>query len=305
MPRAVIFETYGPPSVLKIVERPRPIPKEGEVLVNVEAAGVQPFDTAYRSGAVRQWAPAKFPQSLGLEFAGTIIETGGKVAGFDPGDAILGWSLDGAYAEAIVVPAGQFIRKPDAMSWPEAGALSASGQTASTALDALGLAAGQTLVVHAAAGGVGSFAAQIAVAHGVRVIGTASPDNHAYLRELGAVPVDYHDDLEVSLRGTAPEGIDAALIAVGGEEPIRASVALTGDAARVVTVAFDPASERYGVKRVGTQRSTERLSFLAALYEAGKLRVPVGRVFALEEAADAHRHIETGHSRGKTVLVMR
>ncbi|GLQ89033.1 NADP-dependent oxidoreductase [Dyella flagellata] len=304
MPRAVIFEAYGPPEVLKMAEKPRPNPKEGEVLVNVEAAGVQPFDTAYRSGALRQWAPAKFPQSLGLEFAGTIGETGGKVAGFDTGDAILGWSLDGAYAEMIVVPAGQFVRKPDAMSWPEAGALSASGQAASTALDALALRAGQTLIVHAAAGGVGSFAVQIAAAHGVRVIGTASPDNHAYLRELGAIPVDYHGDLEGNLRRAAPEGIDAALIAVGGEEPIRTSVALTSDAARVVTLAFDPASERYGVKRIGTQRSTERLASLVALYEAGKLRVPVGRVFALEAAADAHRHVETGHSRGKTVLVM-
>jgi enoyl reductase len=204
----------------------------------------------------------------------------------------------------IAIPVGQYVLKPHAMSWPEAGALSASGQTASTAFDALALSAGQTLVIHSAAGGVGNFAVQIARAKGIRVIGTASPDNHAYLRELGATPVDYHGDLEANLHLVAPEGVDAALVAVGGEAPIQTSLALTGDAAHVVTIAFDPASDRYGVRRIGTQRSIERLSGLTALYEAGKLRTQVGDVFPLEAAADAHRRVETGHSRGKTVLLM-
>ena len=112
----------------------------------------------------------------------------------------------------------------------------------------------------------------------IRFLRQCGPDNHAYLRELGAVPVDYHGDLEAELRDVAPEGVDAALIAVGGEEPIRPSVALTGDAARVVTTAFDPASDRYDVRRIGTQRSTERLSTLTPLYDEGKLRVPVRTV---------------------------
>ncbi|KQV17309.1 hypothetical protein ASC97_30525 [Rhizobium sp. Root1203] len=303
MPRVVVFSEYGPPDVLHVVDRQEPVPAPNEVLIRVEAAGVQPFDAMFRAGYARQWAPAHFPQPLGNEFAGTIVGIGENLREFKIGDRVLGWSRGDAYADVITVPANQMVIKPEHMSWPEAGALSASGQTASTALGALDLAKGETLLVHAAAGGVGSFAVQIAVEHGIRVIGTASEVNHDYLRELGAIPVDYHGDLVANVRAVAPSGIDASLIAVGGEPPLEASVALVSNRTRIVTVAFEASTERYGITRVGTQRSQERLLSLTALYDAGKLHVPVGQVFALTEAADAHRLIETGHSRGKAVIV--
>ena len=303
MPRAVVFSEYGSPAVLHIVDQPEPVPAPGEVLVRVKAAGVQPFDAMFRAGHVRQWAPARFPQRLGNEFAGMITGIGDGVAKFKIGDAVLGWSRGDAYADMITVPADQIVIKPECMSWTEASALSASGQTASTALDALSLEEGETLLVHAAAGGVGSFAVQIGAARGVRVVGTASAANHDYLRALGAIPVDYHGDLVAAVRAVAPQGIDAALIAVGGEAPLKSSVALIENRRRIVTVAFEPSAEHYGISRIGTQRSRDRLASLIALYEAGKLQVPVAKLFPLSEAADAHWLIETGHSRGKPVIV--
>jgi enoyl reductase len=302
MGRAVVFNSYGGPDVLEIVERDDPVPAAGQLLVRVEAAGVQPFDAMFRGGRVQQWAKAAFPQRLGNEFAGTVIGLGDGVIGFTVGDAVLGWSMGDAYADAIVVPAAQCVAKPDRMPWAEAGALSASGQTASTALDALDLSAGETVIIHAAAGGVGSMAVQIAVARGATAIGTASPGNHDYLHALGAVPVDYHGDLVAELRKAAPNGADAALIAVGGEAPVTASLALVGDKQRIVTTVFDPAAERHGVRRIGTQRSVERLTSLLRLYENGQLAVHVAEAIPFSRAAEAHRLIETGHVRGKVVL---
>jgi enoyl reductase len=303
MGRAVVFNSYGGPEVLEIVERDDPAPATGQLLVRVEASGVQPFDTMFRGGRVQQWAQAKFPQRLGNEFAGTVIRLGSDVAGFALDDAVLGWSMGEAYADAIPVPAAQCVKKPARMPWAEAGALSASGQTASTALDALDLGAGETVIIHAAAGGVGSMAVQIAIARGASVIGTASPGNHAYLRRLGAVPVDYHGDLAAALRKAAPDGADAALIAVGGEAPVTASLALVGNTQRIVTTVFDPVAERHGIRRIGTQRSVERLASLLRLYENGQLAVHVAETIPFSRAAEAHRLVETGHVRGKVVLV--
>jgi enoyl reductase len=302
MGRVIVFNSYGGPDVLKIVERDERAPTAGQMLVRVEAAGVQPFDTMFRGGRVQQWANANFPQTLGNEFAGTVTALGSGVAGFAIGDAVLGWSMGDAYADAVVVPSTQCAKKPRKMPWDEAGALSASGQTASTALDALDLRAGETVIVHAAAGGVGSMAVQIAVAGGAVVIGTASPGNHAYLHELGAKPVDYHGDLAAALRKVAPNGADAALIAVGGEAPVTASLALVGNKQRIVTTVFDPAAERQGIRRIGTQRSVERLASLLTLYENGQLAVYVAEAIPFSRAAEAHRLVETGHVRGKIVL---
>jgi NADPH:quinone reductase-like Zn-dependent oxidoreductase len=141
------------------------------------------------------------------------------------------------------------------------------------------------------------------VADGIRVVGTASPANHDYLRRLGAEPVDYHGDLVANLRSALPGGASAALVAVGGEAALLASAALVADRSRILTVAYDPAAEGLGIKRIGTQRSVARLQSLLDLYNAGKLRVEVSEVFPLSRAADAHRAIEAGHGRGKIVLV--
>jgi len=303
--KAAAFSTIGPPEVLRIMEFEDPQAGPGEVRVKVRSAGVQPADCAVRSSG---WTPPpltlKRPQIVGNEFAGTIDQVGEGVRGFSPGDAVLGWSLLACYAEYVVVSADQIVRKPDSMSWEEAGVLSASGQTAHTALEQLRVGAGDTVLIHAAAGGVGTFAVQIAAALGAKqVIGTASERNHDYLRSLGAVPVLYGPGLVDRVRELAPEGVDAALDAAG-EEALRASVELVNDRSRVGTIASFEAASELGVLAIRSQRSQSRLNELVRLYEQGMLRIHVSHVLPLSEAAKAHRLVETGHARGKTVLVI-
>lgn len=300
--KAVAFSTIGPPDVLHVMEFEDPQAGNGQIRVKIKAAGVQPADCGIRGSG---WAPPnvtlRMPQILGNEFAGTIDQVGEGVRGFEVGEDVIGWSLLACYAEYVVVDADQVVRKPDSMPWEEAGVLTASGQTAHTALQALGIGEGDTVLIHAAAGGVGSFAVQLARAWGARVIGTASERNHDYLRSLGAVPVVYGPGLVDRVKAAAPEGVSASLDAAG-EEALLASLELVGDRSRIGTiVAFDRVEE-LGVLAIRSQRSKDRLAELVQLYEQGKLQIHVFRAFSLSEAAEAHRTVESGHVRGKVVL---
>ncbi len=301
MSRTVVFDAYGGPEVLRIVEEQPAPPDPGTVRVQVRAAGVQPFDCLFRSGAAHAFVPARFPQRLGNEFAGVIDAVGAGVDGWATGDAVLGWAMLSSYAEHVVVDPAQIVHRPASMPWVEAGVLSASGQTADSALDQLGVGSGETLLVHGASGGVGSFAVQLAVARGATVIGTARPANAAYLGDLGARPVAYGDGLADRVRVLAPR-VDAALDASGTDEALQASLALGIDPARIGTTAYSPAAASLGVRRLGTERSADRLAGLTGQYAAGALRVEV-RPYPLAAAADAHRAVETRHVRGKIVLV--
>ena len=303
MSRSVAFLEYGPPEVLRVIDAATPEPGQGEIRVSVKAAGVQPFDCLFRSGAAHQWIPASFPQRIGNEFAGVVEAVGSGVTGVRIGEEIIGWLMLGSTAEQIILPAGQWVTKPKDCPWEEAGAISASGQTASTGIDLLNLKKGETIVVHAAAGGVGSIAAQIAVARGAYVIGTASQSNHSYLGELGAEPVTYGPGLVERIKALAPNGVNAALICVAGEEALRASLEVVRDKQRILTTAFDPLSDKLGVQRMSTRRSTDRLASLVDLYVSGGLKIRIAQAFRFEEAPAAHRLVETGHARGKVVLM--
>ncbi|MEU8193021.1 NADP-dependent oxidoreductase [Microbispora amethystogenes] len=303
MSRTVVFSAYGGPEVLRVADVEPGEPGPGEIRVHVRAAGVQPFDALFRSGQARSYIPATFPQRLGNEFAGVVDAVGEGVGGVAAGDEVVGWAMLASYAEHVVVPADQVAAKPAAMPWPEAGVLSASGQTAATALERLRVGAGDTLLVHAAAGGVGTFAVQIARAAGAAVVGTASERNHAYLRELGVIPVTYGDGLAGRVRDAAPGGVDAALDAAGTVEALEVSAELVADRTRVGTIAYQPAADRIGVQRLSTERSTARLAGLVALWEKGELRVRIQEAVPVEEAARAHRMVESGHVTGKVVLV--
>ncbi|MBM7785132.1 NADP-dependent oxidoreductase [Tenggerimyces flavus] len=296
MSEAVVFTEYGPPEVLHVVDLEPREPGPREVRVRVRAAGVQPFDNLFRSGATKGYVPAKFPQQTGNELAGVVESIGAEVTEFREGDEVLGWVALAAFAEHAIVPADQLVAKPTTMPWAEAGALSASGQTAHTALAILGVTRGETVLIHAAAGGVGSMAVQIAVAQGAHVIGTASARNHDYLCGLRAIPVQYGD----GLLDRVPSRPDAVLDAIGTDESLRASAKL---ASRIGTVAFNPLAAQLGVRQLSTDRSTRRLQALVDLYEAGQLRVHVQSTYGLREAAAAHREVETGHVRGKVVLM--
>ncbi|WP_436786907.1 NADP-dependent oxidoreductase [Yinghuangia sp. YIM S10712] len=303
--KAVTLAEFGPPDVLTLTDVPTPEPGPGHIRVRVRAAGVQPADTMMRRGAAPPSMRAELPAVPGNEFSGVVDLVGDGVAEIAVGDEVLGWSMLGSHAEAVVVPADQVVRKPAAMPWEVAGAMSASGQTGHRALRELRVASGETVLVHAAAGGVGTAAVQVAVAWGATVIGTASEGNHAYLRSLGATPVTYGDGLVERVRAAAPQGVDAALDAAG-RGALDASVELVADRTRIGTIIDFAGAERLGV--VGLRggpgaRSRERLGELVDLWSQGALVVHIAHRLPLADAAEAHRIVEAGHGRGKVVLV--
>ncbi|MFF0865038.1 NADP-dependent oxidoreductase [Nonomuraea sp. NPDC050227] len=301
--RAAAFAEPGGPEVLKVMEVPAPQAGPGQVRVRVRAAGVQPFDAAVRAG----WLPpymgdVPWPRIPGNEFAGVVDQVGDGVAGVSAGDEVLGFSRLFAYAEYIVVPAADVAPKPAGTPWEVAGGLTSGVQTAELALDALAVGAGETLLVHGAAGSVGTAAVQIARMRGATVIGTAREANHDHLRDLGAIPVAYGDGLADRVRALAPGGVHAALDGAGGHA-LEVSLDLVADRGRIVTLVEHGRAAELGVKVVQGERTAERLGRYAALYAEGRFAFPVRRTYRLEEAADAHREIETGHGRGKVVLV--
>ncbi|WNC16455.1 NADP-dependent oxidoreductase [Brevibacillus brevis] len=295
--------TFGPPEVLQLIEVDSPQAGRQEVRVQVKAAGVQPFDLAVRSG----WAPPggeiRFPQVLGNEFAGIVDQVGEEVSGFSIGDEVIGFRVLGCQAEYVVVGPEQLVKKPKEMPWEVAAVLPASGQTAHTAWEVLGVREGETVLVHAAAGGVGTFAVQIAIARGATVIGTASEKNHEYLRSLGAIPVRYGPGLVERVRALTPDGVDAALDAAGADA-LMASVELVQQKERIGTIVAFELAEQLGLRFIRNQRSAERLQELVDLYRQGKLHITIREAFPLRQAAAAHRELESGHGRGKIVIVM-
>jgi enoyl reductase len=303
MSGAVVFDGYGGPEVLRLAEVAEPVPGPGQIRVRVRTAGVNPIDAKIRSGRLDGLVPVRLPgQTLGNEFAGVVDRVGPGAAGYPVGAEVFGFTSLAAYAEYVVVPVGQVTAKPPELPWEVAGSLSAVGQTAYQALRLLGVRPGETLLVHAAAGGVGTVAVQLARVLGARVIGTAGERNHDHLRALGAVPVAYGPGLAERVRDLAPEGVDAALDCVGGEA-VQVSLDLVADRTRIGTTADETAAGRYGVQRIRYERSARTLAELARRYREGQLTLPVARAFPLAAAAEAHREIETGHVRGKLVLV--
>lgn len=302
--RAAAFSEPGGPEVLKVMELPAPQAGPGEVRVRVRAAGVQPFDTAVRQGflpAYMEYVP--YPRIPGNEFAGVIDQVGTGVTGLSAGDEVLGFSALRSYAEYVVVPAANVAAKPAEVPWEVAGGLTAGVQTAELALDDIGLGAGDTLLVHAAAGAVGTAAVQIARRRGATVIGTAREANHDYLRSLGAIPVTYGDGLADRVRALAPGGVSAALDGAGGHA-LDVSLELVADRQRIVTLAEHGKADALGVRLVRGERSAERLGRYARLYAAGEFAWPVRWTYRLEEAAEAHREVEGRHGAGKVVLTI-
>ena len=299
---AAVFDRYGPPDVLRLAEVPERHAGPGQVRVRVRAAGVQPFDVKLRSGAMAGMVPVTFPQTIGNEYAGVVDEVGDGVTGLAVGAEVLGSTMLGGQAQQVVVPADTVVAKPAVLDFPRAAALVAAAQTASGALRELRVTAGDTLLVHAAAGSVGTVAVQLARLAGATVIGTASPANHDYLRELGAIPVAYGDGLVDRVRAAAPGGVDVALDAVGGAA-ISASVELVADRDRIGTIVDDRLATGYGVRVVRAGRSPARLADVVALAAEDRLVMPV-RTYPLDEVAEAHRAVESGHGRGKVVVVV-
>ncbi|MEU4471888.1 NADP-dependent oxidoreductase [Micromonospora sp. NPDC023888] len=302
--RAAAFHTFGGPEVLEVIEVATPVAGPGEVRVRVEAAGVQAYDSAVRSGWTPPGQAVRFPQIVGNDFAGVVDQTGPGVTDFRTGDEVLGWALLASCAEYVVVPTGQVVAKPAGMSWPQAGTLSASAQTAHTAMEELKVSAGDTLLINGASGGVGTVAVQLALAAGATVIGTASPENQDYLRSLGATPTSYGDGLTDRVRALAPGGVDVALDAAGGAA-LDACLELVADRDRIGTLVDFTRADKLGVRPLRSQRSAQRLQAITDLYRTGRLTLTVSETFPLDRIADAHRRIDTGHARGKTAVLLR
>lgn len=299
--KAAAFATPGGPEVLQVMEIETPHAGPGEVRVRVKAAGVQPYDAAVRAGWVPQGVTGELPRVPGNEFAGVVDQVGQGVTGFAEGDEVLGFSLLNSYAEYIVVGADQVARKPARVPWEVAGGLTAGVQTAELALDAIGVREGETLLVHGASGSVGTAAVQIARRRGARVIGTGREENHDYLRSLGATPVAYGEGLADRVRALGQ--VDAALDGAGGHA-LEVSLELVKDPARIVTLVEHGRAAELGVKLVQAGRTAERLARYAALIAEGAFTFPVRRAYPLDQAAEAHREIETGHGRGKLVILV-
>jgi NADPH:quinone reductase len=310
----VIAAGYGGPEVLSIADEPTRAPGAGEVRIEVRAAGVNPIDYKTYSGAFGR-DPAGLPIRLGTEAAGVVTAVGpGAVGPAGPvvvGDEVIAYRAPGAYAAELVLPAESVVPKPAALDWAQAAGLMVTGVTAWHAMTVTDVHAGDTVLIHGAAGGVGAMAVQLAVVRGATVVGTASPPRHAFLRGLGAIPVAYGPGLAGRVRAAAQDGVSAAVDTVGTDEAMEVSLALVPDRARVVTIAAFAKGLEAGIKVIGAapgaDRGTEirraaRLD-LARLAQDGKLTVFVTQTFPLAEAAAAHRAIMTGHGSGKIVLL--
>ncbi|HTU78410.1 MAG TPA: NADP-dependent oxidoreductase [Solirubrobacteraceae bacterium] len=305
MPRAVRFDHYGGVEVLNVVEVERPSPGPGEALVRVKAAGINPGEASIREGRVRERWPATFPSGEGSDFAGVVEELGDGVQDTAVGDQVIGFSNErSSHAELVAVPAGQLTARPPGVPWEVAGALFVAGTTAYAAVRAVAPAQGETLVVSAAAGGVGSLAVQLARRTGARVVGIAGEANHAWLREHGVLPVSHGDGLAERIRELTGGAVDAFIDAFGGGY-VELALELGARPERIDTISDFRAAREHGVKTDGTAAaaSAEVLGELARLIDEGQLEVPIAHVFPLERVRDAYAELERRHTRGKIVLV--
>jgi NADPH:quinone reductase-like Zn-dependent oxidoreductase len=306
--KAITFSEYGGPDVLALSDVPDPAVGPDIVLIRTRAAGVNPAEAKAREGGLAAIFPTQFPVIPGWDVAGVVEAVGVGVHEYEPGDELLGYVRRdhlqyGTYAELVPAPIRTVARKPRSLSWTEAAGLPLVGLTAYQALVRAKVSAADTVLVHAAAGGVGSVAVQLASNAGARVIGTASEHNHDYLRRLGADPVAYGDGLADRVRALAPDRVDVALDFVGGDS-VRVSAELVRDRRRIVSVADYAGVTSVGGRYVDVRPDADQLATLAHYAEEGRLRIHVERVFPMSEAAAAHRLVQSGHVRGKVVLTM-
>lgn len=303
----VYFEQYGDPQVLKVGPEDLPEPAEGEVRVEFRAVGVNPMDWQLVAGQLSNVAPLELPEVPGSEAAGIVTAVGPAVGpaseGFTVGDEVIWNGFTGGYRLEAVVPAEQLTPLPAGVDFEQAACIPVAGGTAYSALKQLGVDDGDTVLIHAAAGGVGSAAVQIAQAFGARVIGTASEAHQDYLRELGAEAVPYGPGLADRVRAAAEEAgaVTAVLDAAGTEESVAATVELLPDRSRAVVTAPSKHSQDAGIAAV--QQEEGRIMEVATLAAEGLITFTIAHRLPLVEAADALELSRSGHGHGKIVLL--
>jgi NADPH:quinone reductase-like Zn-dependent oxidoreductase len=270
----------------------------------VKAAGINPGEISIRKGVFAERWPAKFPSGQGSDFAGVVDETGRGVAKFAKGDEVIGFTDERAsQAEYVVVDAGNLVPRPANVSWEQAGGLFVAGTTAFAAVRAVNLKAGDTVVVSGAAGGVGAIAVQLARNAGAKVIGLAGEANQQWLRDHGVIPVLYGDGVEDRIRSASGGKVDAFIDTFGGGY-VELAIKLGVPPDRINTIIDFAAAEKYHVKAEGSQAAAnaEVLGQLAGLIAAGRLEIPIAKVFPLSKVREAYQELEQRHTRGKIVL---
>ncbi|HEX4731625.1 MAG TPA: NADP-dependent oxidoreductase [Solirubrobacterales bacterium] len=305
MPRAVQFDEYGGLDVLQVREVEVRPPGKEEVVVEVKAAGINPGEASIRKGLLDDRFPSTFPSGQGSDLAGIVKEVGIDVTGFAPGDEVLGWSWDrSSQAELCVVPADQLIRKPTDLSWEAAGSLYVVGVTAFAAVRAVDISEGDTVVVSAAAGGVGTITVQLLKVKGANVVGLASESHHDWLREKGVTPVTYGEGVAQRILEATPQGIDA-FIDLYGPEYVELAVELDVPPEKIETIIAYEKAQEIGAKSEGSGDATspEILGEMAELVAAGKIEVPIAATYPLDEVREAFEQLEDRHTLGKIVLI--
>jgi len=305
--QAVRFDQYGPVDVLDVRSVPVPEPGQGQVLVRVKAAGINPGEAKIREGALRDRWPSAFPSGQGSDFAGVVDRAGPGVTAVGPGDDVIGWvDTRSSQAEYVVADAANLAARPSGLPWEVAGAIPVAGFTAWAMVRAVAAGPGDTVVVSGAAGGVGSIAVQLARRAGATVIGLAGPSNHDWLARHGVIPVAYGAGVATRIgQAAAGRGVDAFLDTFGGDYVELALHDLKVSPDRVDTIARFDAVERYGVKADGNAAgaSAATLAELAGLAAAKELEIPLARTFPLREVRAAYAQLAKGHLRGKIVVI--
>ena len=300
--KAIVIDAYGDNGVVQLREVERPRPGAGEVLVRIQAAGVNPVDWKIRSGAGQRMGMT-LPIGLGGEIAGLVEELGEDVAAFEPGDAVFGIIKSGGFADYAVAPAADLARKPDSLDPIHAAAVPLGGLTAWQAMfDTAHLAAGQRVLITNSSGGVGSLAVQIAKARGAHVTAMSSAHNEAFVRGLGA---DAFIDYTAQPFEHAARDMDMVFDTVGGDTFQRAFETLKPGGFLVTSVAFPTDEDQtrgVGVARVLCKPNGEQLAQMGAMVDAGELKPQVTTVLPLDQAREALEQSEAGRTRGKIVL---
>ena len=309
--KAITYSRFGGPDVLEYTQdAPDPTVGPDSVLIKVRAASVNPVDWKCREGYLKGLLDAVFPVTPGWDVSGVVVRPGVSVSEFAVGDEVMGYVREdflsrGTFAEYVAAPVRTLARKPRNLSFEEAAGLPLVGLTAYQVLaKSLGVRTGETVLVHAAAGGVGSVAVQLArrclgAAH---VIGTASTRNHDYVRELGGDPVTYGEGMADRVRKLAPRGVDAVFDTVGGDT-LRDSVELLAPGGRLVSIA-DPGVVGLGGRYYFVRPDAVDLAHLSDLAEQNAFSLHVSQTFPLERAAEAYRLNEEGRTKGKIVVTV-
>lgn len=308
--KAVAIDQYGGPEVLHIAELEDPKLGPDSILVRVKAAGVNPVDYKIRYGYLDQAFPSYFPLILGWDVSGVIEAVGATVKGFKKGDEVFAYARkdfigQGCYAELVSIPIRSVAKKPQTIDHNHCAGIPLAGLTAYQAIvETLKVSKGQTILIHAATGGVGSFAVQIAKTLGAEVIGTARKQNHNYLQQLGATMcIDYTEtSISDQLREKFPQGVDAVFDLVGGQTLQQSPALLKSSSKTKLASVVDPKVKTLGGDYVFVRPNSEQLQILADMTDAGDLKVELSEVFPLEQTQKAHELLELGHVRGKLTL---